>query len=541
MRAKTLQINWHDKMPIFSVAFNPRVTPATADTPETHKLATAGGDHNIRIWNITLDEATNTSKHEFGATLNRHSSVVNCIRWSPREGILASGGDDGTLILWQQSDKKLDSLDGDDADNKEHWKILSILRGCSSDIYDIVWSPKGTHLLAGCVDNSARIWDVKENKCIHTLTEHSNFVQGVSWDPLDLFIASQSSDRSVNIYKLHHLASGMDGGSGGESSDIVGLSCCARQSKITTVKHVAVVDVDVEMKDCVEGEGVKNDVSAMLVDTKQVVVGSKKMDVDDADYVDEADGIPAAFNSANAPVTPSTKKAQATPHTTTTTTMKLFHDDTLSSFFRRLQFSPDGSLLVAPAGLYRATPKDVAKNVVYVFSRENLRGEPIARLTGFKKPAIAICFSPIMYQPRGRNIASTANSKLNLPYRMIFAVATQDSVVVYDTSSLERPLAVIANLHFGTLTDVACSELGVPVERKKEEKEEEMHMETEEKEEKGAELKTVVTPLAPAAAVNVLHSGLIKKKKPIVLTVPPATFSAQTVAALDDGPGIENQ
>lgn len=40
-----------------------------------------------------------------------------------------------------------------------------------------------------------------------------------------------------------------------------------------------------------------------------------------------------------------------------------------------------------------------------------------------------------------------------LPYRIVYAVATQDSVYVYDTQQ-QTPLCVVSNLHFATFTDL---------------------------------------------------------------------------------------
>src|ERR1700753_2612097 len=37
---------------------------------------------------------------------------------------------------------------------------------------------------------------------VRQIAEHSHFVQGVAWDPLNEFVATQSSDRSVHIYSL---------------------------------------------------------------------------------------------------------------------------------------------------------------------------------------------------------------------------------------------------------------------------------------------------------------------------------------------------
>jgi chromatin assembly factor 1 subunit B len=40
-----------------------------------------------------------------------------------------------------------------------------------------------------------------------------------------------------------------------------------------------------------------------------------------------------------------------------------------------------------------------------------------------------------------------------LPYRIVYAVATQDAVYVYDTQQT-KPICVVSNLHFTTFTDL---------------------------------------------------------------------------------------
>lgn len=44
--------------------------------------------------------------------------------------------------------------------------------------------------------------------------------------------------------------------------------------------------------------------------------------------------------------------------------------------------------------------------------------------------------------------------RLDCPYKMVFAVATIDQVLVY-TSESRTPVAVFGNLHFATITDMA--------------------------------------------------------------------------------------
>lgn len=49
---------------------------------------------------------------------------------------------------------------------------------------------------------------------------------------------------------------------------------------------------------------------------------------------------------------------------------------------------------------------------------------------------------------------NTPSSTFSLLYRMIYAVATQDTVILYDTQQA-TPLSVLTNLHYATLTDLA--------------------------------------------------------------------------------------
>lgn len=50
---------------------------------------------------------------------------------------------------------------------------------------------------------------------------------------------------------------------------------------------------------------------------------------------------------------------------------RMFHDDSMKSFFRRLSFTPDGSLLLTPAGCVESGEN--VTNTTYVFSRNNLK------------------------------------------------------------------------------------------------------------------------------------------------------------------------
>lgn len=79
--------------------------------------------------------------------------------------------------------------------------------------------------------------------------------------------------------------------------------------------------------------------------------------------------------------------------------------------------------------------------------------QPVAFFGNYSKAAIAIKCSPIKYQLRSKN-GITKASRFALPYRMIFAVATQDSVFVYDTQQ-SKPLCMLSGMHYASITDIS--------------------------------------------------------------------------------------
>ncbi|XP_046826667.1 chromatin assembly factor 1 subunit B isoform X2 [Vespa crabro] len=136
-------------------------------------------------------------------------------------------------------------------------------------------------------------------------------------------------------------------------------------------------------------------------------------------------------------------------------TVRLFYDDTFKSFFRRLTFSIDGTLIIVPSGIIE--PQDTIEktsNATIVFSRHNLK-EPIMILPSLDECTIAIRCCPVYFELRKNGPTPT----IALPYRIIFAVATQRSILIYDTQQIS-PIAVISNIHYTRLTDIAWSSNG---------------------------------------------------------------------------------
>ncbi|KAI9366106.1 WD40-repeat-containing domain protein [Zopfochytrium polystomum] len=440
MRAKTLEIRWHDKLPIFSIDFEPHTRSKkkpTSDPSYAHstapesaspaRFASAGGDEFVRIWRLIPLE-TGVCRVEFLADLVNQfePGVVNCVRWSPKGDVLASCGDRGSLVLWNQvlGDPGC-NVNADDTGEKETWKVQKTFRGSASDMYDLAWSADASLLAVGCLDHSCLVWSVRENQCIQKITEHTYFVQGVAFDPLGKFLATQSGDSTLNVYDCNVKSQGH-----WKKRQFPVVAKHARADPPTSAA-AAGPEVDVEKR----------------VALKPIAVANG--------------GSPAPCSTVK-------EKVRAGGGGGGGGTQRLFHDDSLPSFFRRLSFSPDGAVLVAPAGLHwdpadasRDSPgSDVKpKNVVHVFGRGDICRSPILHLPGFKKPPVAVRFNPRRYAPREDNTSRHA-PLLELPYRLIFAVVSKDAIAIYDTSQTV-PLAVLGDMHYGTLTDVSWSPDGL--------------------------------------------------------------------------------
>lgn len=76
------------------------------------------------------------------------------------------------------------------------------MRGHLQDVYDISWSPNSLFLISGSVDNTAILWDLTKGKSIGILDDQKNFVQGVTWDPQNKYVATMSSDRTCRVYDI---------------------------------------------------------------------------------------------------------------------------------------------------------------------------------------------------------------------------------------------------------------------------------------------------------------------------------------------------
>ncbi|KAL1412665.1 Chromatin assembly factor 1 subunit [Vanrija albida] len=607
MRPKVLEIAWHETQAIYSCDFQPlpvgqlkRLLPTPTDEEDkahdkgpviaggrSYRLATCGGDFKVRLWMVypnipsvsasthaavTRKEVTpHPPRVEYLATLHKHSAAVNVVRFSPNGQLLASAGDDGNVILWVLSDRPISNFGeaAEDAPDKEHWRPQKMLQVTNKHVYDLAWSPDSEFFIAGSTDNTATIWKASSGECIFALREHLHNVQGVAWDPLNEYIATQSSDRAVHVntfafrngvpdvhpvsratrMEIRHsrtpsIPSGPRPGFARRGS-----TASEAGSVITTASEVTDHPIiPGGSASAIQPPATPSSTSVPSTPVPSAMnpppPGSAKPSSRRSSFSSQHPGSPALSVAAMgsnrgrspSPIPPLPAMRAVAP--TTAIMQRLYGEESMTRFFRRLTFSPDGSLLLTPAGqiedqVYKGSPLmsqrslstegfdgppsvggdtpsgapptrarplnvDAGKPTVYIYSRGNLARAPIAHLPGHKTASVAIRFSPIFYDLRtaatgpavpaepkqitldvtnpspvhvslsmppppppqkegeSKDTPKPLGSVFALPYRLFYAVACQDAVLLYDTQQA-GPVAIFRGLHYAGFTDIAWS------------------------------------------------------------------------------------
>ena len=119
-----------------------------------------------------------------GGVISRfsHGDSVNTVAFSPDRQLLASGGDDNTVILWDVTDRRK----------------LKVFTGPSKSVMSVVFSPDGKLLAAASLDGFVRLWDVLSKRGLPSLT-HSGWVKSVAFSPDGKTLASGGGDEKGSV------------------------------------------------------------------------------------------------------------------------------------------------------------------------------------------------------------------------------------------------------------------------------------------------------------------------------------------------------
>lgn len=145
-------------------------------------LATGGGDNEIRLWDV--DTLTPTQ------VLKGHAGWVQVLSWAPDGAHLASGSRDGGLLLWAH--------DGDYSNMRS-----SKMKGHSNYLSHVAWEPLSVNMdcnrfVSASKDATLKVWQVGIG-LVFPLSGHESCVTCVKWGGMG-FIYSSSQDRSIIVW-----------------------------------------------------------------------------------------------------------------------------------------------------------------------------------------------------------------------------------------------------------------------------------------------------------------------------------------------------
>jgi len=110
----------------------------------TPLIVSAGWDKMVKVWNLTICKLR--------TNLVGHTGYVNTVTVSPDGSLCASGGKDGTAMLWDLNEgRHLSSLDAGDI------------------IHALVFSPI-RYWLCAATASAIKIWDLESKVCVDALT-----------------------------------------------------------------------------------------------------------------------------------------------------------------------------------------------------------------------------------------------------------------------------------------------------------------------------------------------------------------------------------
>lgn len=163
----------------YSFAEHTKDVLSVAFSADNTKIVSAGRDKTIKLWN-TVAEC------KYNIVENGHNEWISCVRFSPnaQSPVIVSGGWDKVVKVW----------------NLNNCKLMTNLIGHSGVVNTVCVSPDGSLCASGGKDGTAMLWDLVKGEHLYSL-ESGETISALAFSPSRYWLCA-ATPKSIKIWDL---------------------------------------------------------------------------------------------------------------------------------------------------------------------------------------------------------------------------------------------------------------------------------------------------------------------------------------------------